>query len=150
MSAIVGNTVLSAEVERGRWSGSKGPEAAAIAEASRTALVDRSHPSSELFRPRFVSNDHRRGRKISAVIEAELNHCVSFDFSVAFVTESGLAPLLQTLRELELKGIPGAGSYYGLSGIQRASSFATSGKTVEYRSTHVCNRGASSPSGVPY
>lgn len=107
MSAIVGNTVLSAEVERGRWSGSKGPEAAAIAEASRTALVDRSHPSSELFRPRFVSNDHRRGRKISAVIEAELNHCVSFDFSVAFVTESGLAPLLQTLRELEAKGIPG-------------------------------------------
>lgn len=106
MGSVVGNTALSGELEWDARAESEKPELAII-EASRTALVDRAHPSSELFRPRFVSNDHRRGRKVSAVIESELNRCESFDFSVAFVTESGLAPLLQTLKELEAEGVPG-------------------------------------------
>ena len=37
----------------------------------------------------------------------ELSKCSSFDFSVAFVTRSGITPLLQELRELERKGVPG-------------------------------------------
>lgn len=75
--------------------------------AARTALADASYPSLAEFRPKFISNDHGRGRKVSSMLEAELSKCISFDFSVAFVTRSGITPLLQTLKELEKKGIPG-------------------------------------------
>ena len=80
---------------------------AEILDAAHTALVDSSFPSSVELRPRFVSNDFKRGRKVSSTIESELARCSSFDFSVAFVTRSGITPLLQTLRELEHRGIPG-------------------------------------------
>ena len=40
-------------------------------------------------------------------MEDELLRCDRFDISVAFVTLSGITPLLQTLKELEEKGIPG-------------------------------------------
>lgn len=40
-------------------------------------------------------------------IEDELLSCEEFSISVAFITMSGITPLLQTLKELENKGIPG-------------------------------------------
>ena len=40
-------------------------------------------------------------------MEYELRKCESFVFSVAFITLGGITPLLQTLKELEEKGIPG-------------------------------------------
>lgn len=40
-------------------------------------------------------------------IEDELLSCEQFSISVAFITMSGITPLLQTLKELENKGIPG-------------------------------------------
>lgn len=78
-----------------------------IMEAAATAFIDRNHPSQEKLRPSFISNDCQRGRKVSSVLKADLSQCSAFAFSVAFVTESGITPLLQTLKELELKNIPG-------------------------------------------
>lgn len=78
-----------------------------LADGARTALFDRHHPSSEHFRPRFILNDSSLGKKISAIIERELSKCSSFDFSVAFVTESGVIGLMQVLQELENAGVPG-------------------------------------------
>lgn len=40
-------------------------------------------------------------------IEDGLSACEEFFISVAFITMSGITPLLQTLKELEQKGIPG-------------------------------------------
>ena len=40
-------------------------------------------------------------------IEDELLRCDEFQISVAFITMSGVTPLLQTLQELEKKHIPG-------------------------------------------
>ena len=40
-------------------------------------------------------------------IENELLSCNKFQISVAFITMSGITPLLQTLEELEEKNIPG-------------------------------------------
>lgn len=34
-------------------------------------------------------------------------HCDEFQISVAFITEGGITPLLQTLKELETKGVKG-------------------------------------------
>lgn len=55
----------------------------------------------------FISNDYTKGRKVLSTIEEELLHCDSFVISVAFITMSGITPLLQTLKELEEKNISG-------------------------------------------
>lgn len=55
----------------------------------------------------FVSNNVLEGRKVLTTIENELSKCTSFSMSVAFITVGGLTPLLETLKSLEEKGIPG-------------------------------------------
>lgn len=72
-----------------------------------TAYIDGSVASNELFRPQFVSNNYREGKKVISSIEDELLLCDEFKISVAFITMSGITPLLQTLKELEKRGIPG-------------------------------------------
>lgn len=72
-----------------------------------TAYIDGSVVSSESFRPQFVSNNHKEGKKVISSIEDELLACDEFRISVAFITPSGITPLLQTLKELEKKNIPG-------------------------------------------
>ncbi len=72
-----------------------------------TAYIDGTVASAIAYRPRFISNDHRNGRKVLSSIEDELLACDQFQISVAFITMSGITPLLQTLKELEKKNIPG-------------------------------------------
>ena len=72
-----------------------------------TAYIDRSVVSSNVYRPQFVSNNHKEGKKVISSIEDELLACDGFQISVAFITMSGITPLLQTLRELEKKNIKG-------------------------------------------
>ena len=72
-----------------------------------TAYIDGSVASSLAYRPQFVSNNHKEGKKVLASVEAELLSCDEFQISVAFITMSGITPLLQTLKELEKKNIPG-------------------------------------------
>ena len=47
------------------------------------------------------------GQKVFSTIEDELLHCDRFAISVAFITRGGVTPLLQTLQELERRGVPG-------------------------------------------
>ena len=72
-----------------------------------TAYIDGSVVSSNVYRPQFVSNNHKEGKKVLSSIEDELLSCDQFQISVAFITMSGLTPLLQTLKELEKKNIKG-------------------------------------------
>lgn len=72
-----------------------------------TAFLDKNMSSNVLYRPQFISNDYKNGRKVLSTIEDELLHCDSFLISVAFITMGGITPLLQTLRTLEDKGIKG-------------------------------------------
>lgn len=72
-----------------------------------TAYIDGSVVSSNVYRPQFVSNNHREGKKVLSSIEDELLSCDQFQISVAFITMSGLTPLLQTLKELEKRNIRG-------------------------------------------
>ena len=73
----------------------------------QTAFINYEHSSEIEYRPQFISNDHTQGKKVLASIEDELKKCSSFLISVAFITDGGIAPLLQVLRELEAKGVPG-------------------------------------------
>lgn len=72
-----------------------------------TAFIDGSIVSNTMNRPQFVSNNHKEGKKVLSSIEDELLACDQFQISVAFITMSGITPLLQTLKELEKKNIPG-------------------------------------------
>lgn len=72
-----------------------------------TAFIDGTYNSNLAYKPEFVSNDYKQGKKVLSSIEQELAHCDEFCISVAFITMSGITPLLQTLKELEKKGIPG-------------------------------------------
>lgn len=72
-----------------------------------TAFMDYNNMSNLAYKPQFISNDHKEGRKVISSIEDELFVCDEFAISVAFITMGGITPLLQTLRELEKKGVQG-------------------------------------------
>lgn len=72
-----------------------------------SAFIDSNISGNPLYKPYFVSNDYHQGKKVLTYIEHELKQCDSFDISVAFITESGITPLLSTLKDLERKGIKG-------------------------------------------
>ena len=72
-----------------------------------TAFMNQAISSNLAYRPQFISNNYREGRKVFSSIENELLSCEEFSISVAFITMGGITPLLQTLRELECRGIPG-------------------------------------------
>ena len=72
-----------------------------------TAYIDGTVASNMAFKPQFVSNNHKEGKKVLSSIEEELLACEQFQISVAFITMGGIEPLLQTLKELEKKHIPG-------------------------------------------
>ena len=60
-----------------------------------------------MLEPIFVSNNTQKGTKVLTTLENELSHCDSFIMSVAFISEGGITPLLQTLEQLEAKGVQG-------------------------------------------
>ena len=72
-----------------------------------TAYINGNVASSIAYRPQFISNNYREGKKVLSSIEDELLTCKEFQISVAFITMGGIIPLLQTLKELEKRNIPG-------------------------------------------
>jgi superfamily II DNA or RNA helicase/HKD family nuclease len=78
-----------------------------IKEGARTAFIDSSYNSNLAFRPQFISNNQKQCKKVISSIEDELVVCDRFQISVAFITMGGITPLLQTLKQLEKRGIPG-------------------------------------------
>jgi HKD family nuclease len=72
-----------------------------------TAFIDQSVPSNLAYKPQFISNNYKNGRKVLSSIEDELLVCEEFYISVAFITMSGITPLLQTFEKLEKRNIRG-------------------------------------------
>ena len=72
-----------------------------------TAFINSNTNSNLAYRPQFIYNNNKDGQKVFSALEDELCKCDSFTISVAFITRGGITPLLQTLKELERRGIPG-------------------------------------------
>ena len=72
-----------------------------------TAYIDGNVALNLMYKPQFVSNNYKEGKKVLSSIEDELLMCDQFQISVAFITLGGIEPLLQTLKELEKKPISG-------------------------------------------
>ena len=79
----------------------------ALQEGLKTAFLDQTNQSNLAYKPQFLTNNYQEGQKLLSTLEEELRTCESFATSVAFITLGGITPLLQTLQELEKKGIPG-------------------------------------------
>lgn len=78
-----------------------------ILKGAEAAFVDASLQSSFDLSPQFVFNDYKAGQKVIAALSNELDRCTSFFFSVAFITQGGIAPLLMAFDELSRKGVVG-------------------------------------------
>lgn len=78
-----------------------------ILKGAETAFIDSSQISNISLQPRFLTNDVEKGNKVISEIIEELRNCTEFNFSVAFVTLGGIEPLLEALKELEGKKVPG-------------------------------------------
>lgn len=71
------------------------------------AYIDGTVASNLAFKPQFISNNYKQGKKVLSSIEDELLACDGFQISVAFITMGGITPLLQSLKALEKKGVKG-------------------------------------------
>ncbi len=54
-----------------------------------TAFIDQSSNSNLAYRPEFIYNDYKQGKKVLVSLEQELKRCDEFFISVAFITDSG-------------------------------------------------------------
>jgi superfamily II DNA or RNA helicase/HKD family nuclease/SOS-response transcriptional repressor LexA len=79
----------------------------AFNESLQTGFVDKTILSDVLYQPELlVNNKFPRKKVLSSIIE-ELEKCEEFLISVAFVTTSGVATLINTFKNLEDKGVKG-------------------------------------------
>lgn len=78
-----------------------------LLESLRSSFISKNLPSENHLLPTLLTNNYRQNKKILASLEEELKTCLSFDFSVAFINDSGLACILQTLEYLSQHNIPG-------------------------------------------
>ncbi len=75
--------------------------------ALHTSFIDKSFPSNKDLRPKLFFNDYKRRMNLAFEITKKLKECDYFEFSVAFISESGLAVLKQILLNLKEKGVRG-------------------------------------------
>ena len=78
-----------------------------LLKASETGLINSRVDSNLALTPKLIINDYSKGSKVLNEIIYELNKCEEFFISVAFITNSGILPLLETLKTLNKKGIKG-------------------------------------------
>ena len=72
-----------------------------------TGFVDKNTNSEVLYRPKLLLNKRIPKEKVLSTLLQEFTNCEEFCISVAFVTTSGIAVLLNTLLKLEQRGIKG-------------------------------------------
>ncbi|WP_010651328.1 DUF3427 domain-containing protein [Oceanobacillus massiliensis] len=70
-------------------------------------FIDQQYNKSSRYIPELLINNASQNKNVLSTILEELDSCNSFLFSVAFITEGGLATLKSHLLDLDRKGIKG-------------------------------------------
>jgi HKD family nuclease len=78
-----------------------------FSESLSTGFIDKSIDSEVLYRPKLLVNKNDPKEKVLSTILNELDNCEAFLISVAFVTTSGIAVLMNSFLELEKRGVKG-------------------------------------------
>ena len=77
-------------------------DSAQLLQSLQTGFISKTHHSINELAPSLLINDYHREKKILSSLIEELSNCKSFDFSVAFINNEGLAAIKQKLDELAL------------------------------------------------
>ena len=64
----------------------------------QTAYLDHTINSNLAYRPEFISNNYKLGKKVLVSIEEELQRCEEFCISVAFINKNGIKPHIKKLK----------------------------------------------------
>ncbi len=72
-----------------------------------TGYIDKSILSNQDYQPELLVNQKRPPKKVLSTILHEFENCSQFFISVAFVTTSGVAAIINKLKELEDREIQG-------------------------------------------
>ena len=75
-----------------------------LIESFKTSSINLNIESSKNFQHRLLCN---KDEKIITTLRKELESCDEFIISVAFITEGGVALILEELKELENRNIKG-------------------------------------------
>ena len=78
-----------------------------ILKSAEKGLINSNVNSNLALLPKLLVNDYSKGNKVLNELISELNKCNEFYMSVAFITSSGITPLLETFKTLEAKKIKG-------------------------------------------
>ncbi|NME83167.1 DEAD/DEAH box helicase [Clostridium sp. SM-530-WT-3G] len=78
-----------------------------ILKSAKKALINSQENSNLALLPKLLVNDYSKGNKVLNELISELNKCNEFYMSVAFITSSGITPLIETLKSLEKRNIKG-------------------------------------------
>ena len=78
-----------------------------FADSLKASFIGSDKEPDDRYAPRILSNDEQGSNNVLSVIKSELLDCVSFSFSIAFITASGIQILAKILHELQQRGIPG-------------------------------------------
>ncbi len=73
----------------------------------QTGYVDKTILSDVIYQPELLVNQKNPSKKVLSTIIQELENCNEFFISVAFVTTSGVATIINTLKKLEKRKIKG-------------------------------------------
>lgn len=77
-----------------------------LEQSLKKAFIDHKVGAS-LYDPKFIINDTKNKQFMLNVLQNELDSCEEFFFSVAFLTQAGLAALKTKLADLHTQGIKG-------------------------------------------
>ena len=70
----------------------------------QTGFIDKTILSNISYQPELLVNQKNPPKKILSTVIHEFENCTEFFINVAFATTSGVATLINTLKELENKG----------------------------------------------
>lgn len=71
-----------------------------LLQSLQTGFVSKTYHSVNELAPTLLVNDYHKEKKILSSLIEELTTCETFDFSVAFINNEGLAAIKQTLDEI--------------------------------------------------
>lgn len=100
------SSAAAVKTESGKGCGD-GDFRAALSMALGTSFIDAAQPSASALQAGFLRNAASEGIKVIHVVEEELLAATRFSAAVAFITRSGVTPLLETLKTLARKNVPG-------------------------------------------
>ena len=73
----------------------------------KSSFIEENPAADNRYMPRIVTNDKHAGSNVLSILKTELSDCARFDFSVAFITSSGVQVLVELLNELKRQNVPG-------------------------------------------